>query len=80
MNDVIFKYYFKKNHKVYKCTLNYNELINILELDIKKDKKGQSYKKGHSYQLQGVKDALLKSEDLNIFKCDIYLNGEILSI
>ena len=74
MNNVIFKYYFKKNNKVYKCTLNYNELINILELDVKKDKKG------HSYQLQGVKDALLKSEDLNIFKCDIYLNGEILSI
>ena len=41
MNEAIFKYYIKENHVVKKCGVRYQELIKMLELHNKKDKKGK---------------------------------------
>ena len=78
MNQAIFKYYFKENHVVKKCCVKYQELIQVLELHNKKDKKGNYYNKAYTYQLQWMQDFLLKNKDLNIFKCNVYIDNQII--
>ena len=76
--DPIFKYYFKENHKVLKCCVKYQKLIQVLELYNTKDNKDNLYNKGYTYQLQQLQQTLLKDKDLNIIKCNVYVNDEII--
>ena len=78
MYQLIFKYYFKENHEVQKCCVKYQELIKALELHNKKDNKGNLYSKAYTYQLQQVQQTLLKNKDLNNFKCNVYLDNQII--
>ena len=79
-SDIKFVYYFKKDHKVYKNTFTYFELLGLLEMTNKKDSKGQLFSKGHTYQLMQCKNFLLDNKELKIFKCDILYNSEFLPI
>ena len=78
--NIKFVYYFKKNHQVYKNILSYFQLLDLLEMTNKKDSKGQLFKSGHTYQLMQCKDFLLNNKELQIFKCNILVNGELLPI
>ena len=78
--NIKFIYYFKKNHQVYKNILSYFELLDLLEMTNKKDRKGQLFSKGHTYQLMQCKNFLLNNKELQIFKCNILVNGELLPI
>tara|TARA_Y100000004_G_scaffold42537_1_gene46512 strand:+ start:2305 stop:2547 length:243 start_codon:yes stop_codon:yes gene_type:complete len=77
-NEIKFKYYFKKNHKVYKNELSYLQLLGLLDMQNKTDNKGQLYKKGYTYQLQWMQQFLLNNKDLKIFKCNVYLQDQII--
>ena len=74
----VFKYYYKENHKVLKCCVTYQKLIKVLKLYNTKDNKGYFYNKGYTYQLQQLQQTLLKHKDLNIFKCNVYKDNEII--
>jgi hypothetical protein len=76
--NIIFKYYFKKNHQVYKNELTYLQLLDMLELSNDTDKKGQPYKKGHTYQLQWMQQFLLNNKDLQICKCNVFVDNQII--
>tara|TARA_Y100000593_G_scaffold77816_1_gene144211 strand:- start:129 stop:368 length:240 start_codon:yes stop_codon:yes gene_type:complete len=78
--DIKFVYYFKKNHQVYKNTLTYFQLLDLLELTNKKDPKDQLFSEGHTYQLMQCKNFLLDNKELKIFKCNVIINGELLPI
>ena len=77
-SDIKFKYYFKSNHKVKKVVIKYYDLLDLLELRNKKDNKNNYYINGYSYQLQQIQNTLLNNKDLNIFKCNIFVDGEII--
>ena len=77
-SNIKFKYYFKSNHKVKKVVIKYYDLLDLLELRNKKDNKDNYYINGYSYQLQQVQNTLLNNKDLNIFKCNIFVDGEII--
>ena len=77
-SNIVFKYYFKSNHIVKKNVIKYYDLLNLLELRNKKDNKNNYYVNGHSYQLQQIQNTLLNNKDLNIFKCNIFVDGEII--
>ena len=77
-NNIRFVYYFKKNHKIYKNKLTYLELLKLLEMDNKTDKKGQLYIKGHTYQLQWMQEFLLNNKELGIGKCNVYIDDQII--
>ena len=76
--NVIFKYYFKENHIVKKNVIKYYDLLNLLELRNKKDNKDNYYINGYTYQLQQIQNTLLNNKELNIFKCNIYINDQII--
>ena len=77
-SNIKFKYYFKSNHVVKKVVIKYYDLLNLLELRNKKDNKNNYYINGYSYQLQQIQNTLLNNKDLNIFKCNIFVDGEII--
>ena len=78
-NSIIkFKYYFKLNHEVKKVVIKYYDLLNLLELRNKKDNKDNYFINGYSYQLHQIKNILLNNKDLNIFKCNVLVNDEII--
>ena len=77
-SDIKFKYYFKSNHKVKKVVIKYYDLLDLLELRNKKDNKNNYYVNGHSYQLQQIQNTLLNNKNLNIFKCNVFVDGEII--
>ena len=77
-SNINFQYYFKENHKVKKVKIKYYDLLNILELKNKKDKKDNYYINGYSYQLQQIQQTLLKTKDLNIFKCNVYIDDQVI--
>lgn len=56
--------------------INYLKLIELLEL--KKDDFNIDYNLGTTRQLQLVQNLLLKNKDLNIIKCNVYINDEII--
>ena len=76
--DIKFKYYFKSNHKVKKVVIKYYDLLDLLELRNKKDNKDNYYINGYTYQLHQIQQTLLNNKDLNIFKCNIFVDGEII--
>ena len=78
--NIKFVYYFKKNHQVYKNILSYFELLDLLEMTNKKDPKGQLFSSGHTYQLMQCKNFLLNNKELQVFKCNILVNGELLPV
>ena len=77
-SNIKFKYYFKENHVVKKVIIKYYDLLELLELRNKKDNKDNYYINGYSYQLQQIQQTLLNNEDLNIFKCNVFVNDEII--
>ena len=77
-SNIVFKYYFKDNHIVKKNVIKYYDLLNLLELNNKKDNKDNYYINGYTYQLIQLQNTLLNNKDLNIFKCNIYINDQII--
>ena len=77
-SNIKFKYYFKSNHVVKKNVIKYYDLLNLLELKNKKDNKDNYYINGYSYQLQYIQELLLNTKDLNIFKCNVFINDDII--
>ena len=77
-SNIKFKYYFKDNHVVKKVIIKYSDLLNLLELKNKKDNKNNYYINGYTYQLQQIQNTLLNNKELNIFKCNIYIDGQII--
>ena len=53
-------------------------MLELLEMTNKKDNKNELFSKGHTYQLQLIQQFLLKNKDLQIFKCNIFINDEII--
>lgn len=76
--NIIFKYYFKENHQVLKCCVKYLELISVLGFANKKNKFGIPYKEGITPQLQEIQQLLLNTKELNIFKCNVYIDNQII--
>jgi hypothetical protein len=80
INDINFRYIVnvpKNNGFIAKrVKIKYLELINILEL--KKDDLGYNYTNATSRQLQLIQHLLLKTKDLNIIKCNVYINDQII--
>ena len=62
---------FNKSIKV-----SYLKLVELLEL--KKDDLNNSFLDGTTRQLQLVQHLLLKTKDLNIIKCNVYINDDII--
>ena len=56
--------------------IGYLKLIELLEL--KKDDLNNSFLNGTTRQLQLVQNLLLKTKDLNIIKCNVYINDEVI--
>ena len=77
-SNIVFKYYFKKNHVVKKNVIKYYDLLELLELKNKKDNKGIYFINGNTYQLQQIQEILLNTKELNIFKCNVFINDEII--
>ena len=77
-SNIIFKWYYKEKRKVKKAVIKYYDLLNMLELNNKKDNKDQFYINGHTYQLQQIQQTLLNIKELNIIKCNVYINDEII--
>ena len=80
INDIKFKYIFNvtKNNGIIskRVEIKYLDLINMLEL--KKDDLGYNYNQGNTRQLQLVQDLLLNTKELNIIKCNVYINDQII--
>ena len=80
INDINFRYIVnipKNNGYIAKrVNIKYLELINMLEL--KNDDLGINYNKGTSRQLQLIQHLLLKTKDLNIIKCNVYINDQVI--
>ena len=77
-SNIKFKYYFKKNHVVKKVVIKYYDLLELLELRTKKDNKNNYFINGYTYQLQQIQQTLLNNKDLNIFKCNVFIDDQIL--
>ena len=77
-SNIKFKYYFRSNHVVKKVVIKYYDLLNLLELKNKKDNKNNYYINGYTYQLQQIQQTLLNNKDLNIFKCNVFIDDQIL--
>jgi hypothetical protein len=80
INDINFRYIVnipKNNGYIAKrVNIKYLDLVNMLEL--KKDDLGINYNKGTSRQLQLIQHLLLKTKELNIIKCNVYVNDQII--
>jgi hypothetical protein len=80
INDINFRYIVnipKNNGYIAKkVNIKYLELINMLEL--KTDDLGINYNKGTSRQLQLIQHLLLKTKELNIIKCNVYINDQVI--
>jgi hypothetical protein len=80
INDINFRYIVnipKNNGYIAKkVNIKYLDLIYMLEL--KKDDLGINYNKGTSRQLQLIQHLLLKNKQLNIIKCNVYINDQII--
>ena len=73
-------YYFKKNHQVIKVDKLYWEFLKIIDFYNKEDKKGNNYNFAYTYQLLYFQNLLLNDKDLKVFKCNFYLNNEIIPL
>ena len=70
----------KKKHSVIHKSIkvSYYKMINLLELKNTNDDLGISYNKCTSRQLQKIQMVLLRTKDLNIIKCNVYVNDQII--
>ena len=82
VNDINFRYILesKKKHSVIHKSIkvSYYKMINLLELKNTNDDLGVSYNKCTTRQLQKIQMTLLRTKDLNIIKCNVYVNGQII--
>ena len=80
IHDINYRYVFqskKDNNIINKSVkISYLKLIKLLEL--KKDDLGYNYNLGTTRQLQLIQHLLLKTKDLNIIKCNVYIYDEII--
>ena len=80
INDINFRYIInipKNNGYIAKkVNIKYLDLISMLEL--KNDDLGINYNKGTSRQLQLIQYLLLKTKELNIIKCNVYINDQVI--
>tara|TARA_R110002096_G_scaffold150839_1_gene312970 strand:+ start:76 stop:354 length:279 start_codon:yes stop_codon:yes gene_type:complete len=80
INDINYRYIvqIKKDNNIISKSIkiDYLKLINLLEL--KKDDLNIDYKQGTTRQLMLIQHLLLKNKDLNIIKCNVYINDEII--
>ena len=80
LNQINFRYIvqIKKDKGIINKSVKmpYLKLIELLEL--KKDDLYLSYKKATTRQLQLIQHLLLKTKELNIIKCNVYIDHEII--
>ena len=80
LNSVNYRYIvqIKKDNNIINKSIKvgYLKLIELLEL--KKDDLNDSFLNGTTRQLQLIQNLLLKTKDLNIIKCNVYINDEII--
>ena len=80
LNSVNYRYIVqikKDNNIVSKSVkVGYLKLIELLEL--KKDDLNISFLNGNTRQLQLIQNLLLKTKELNIIKCNVYINDQII--
>ena len=80
LNSVNYRYIVqikKDNNIVSKSVkVGYLKLIELLEL--KKDDLNISFLNGNTRQLQLIQNLLLKTKELNIIKCNVYMNDQII--
>ena len=80
IDSINYRYVFqsKKDNNIINKSIkiSYLKLIQLLEL--KKDDFGYNYNLGTTRQLQLIQHLLLKTKDLNIIKCNVYINDEII--
>ena len=80
IDSINYRYVFqsKKDNNIINKSIkiSYLKLIKLLEL--KKDDLNMSYNLGTTRQLQLLQHLLLKTKDLNIIKCNVYINDEII--
>tara|TARA_R110002020_G_scaffold72074_2_gene185520 strand:- start:261 stop:539 length:279 start_codon:yes stop_codon:yes gene_type:complete len=80
INDINYRYIvqIKKDNNIISKSIkiDYLKLINLLEL--KKDDLNIDYKQGTTRQLMLIQHLLLKNKDLNIIKCNVYIDDEII--
>jgi len=80
INSINYRYIVqtKKDNNIINKSIkvSYLKLIQVLEL--KKDELGISYNLGTSRQLQSLQMLLLKTKALNIIKCNVYINDEVI--
>jgi hypothetical protein len=80
IDSINYRYIFqtkKDNNLISKSVkISYLKLIDLLEL--KKDDLGYNYNLGTTRQLQLLQHLLLNTKDLNIIKCNVYVNDEII--
>ena len=82
INNINFRYILesKKKHSVIHKSIkvDYYKMLNILEFNNKCDDLGVNYNKGTTRQLQKIQMTLLRTKDLNIIKCNVYVNDQII--
>ena len=82
ISDINFRYVFqtKKDHGVIQKSVkvDYYKMIDLLELKNTNDDLGVSYNKCTTRQLQKIQMTLLRDKDLNIIKCNVYINDEVI--
>ena len=80
INSINYRYIYQiknDNNMINKSIkVSYLKLIQILEL--KKDDLNISYQKATTRQLQLIQHLLLKTKALNIIKCNVYINDEVI--
>ena len=80
--DINFRYILeskKDNSVIHKSIkVSYYKMIDLLELKDTNDDLGISYNKCTSRQLQKIQMVLLRTKDLSIIKCNVYLNDQII--
>ena len=80
LNSVNYRYIvqIKKDTNIINKSIKvgYLKLIELLEL--KKDNLNDSFLNGTTRQLQLVQNLLLKTKSLNIIKCNVYINDDII--
>jgi len=80
LNDINYRYIVqikKDNNIINKSVkIDYLKLVDLLEL--KKDDLNIDYKEGNTRQLMLLQNLLLKTKELNIIKCNVYINDDVI--
>lgn len=80
LNDINYRYIVqikKDNNIINKSVkIDYLKLVDLLEL--KKDDLNIDFKEGNTRQLMLLQNLLLKNKALNIIKCNVYINDDVI--